>query len=236
MIDKLRGKLIEGGFLDDTHDKVYELNRQMCDIDIPLRNPIKPLSEETAQELIGKWEKIGKEWASKNKEIVESIFGNITNEKSNIMKEEKTKKMTKAEAFEWLKCKKVDTIGLGKEVMKKLFDCGVKWANGKCEYYDFSDYLLIEYNGDLYHCGNCGEAYWRMHHFEEIYTHDILSMEIIEEKKKSEEEEALDKISCLGAQIVDILLHMKGHHHVIITENTVALHDAGMSLFHSDPF
>ena len=86
------------------------------------------------------------------------------------MEEKKTKKMTKAEAFEWLKCKKVDTIGLGKEVMKKLFDCGVKWANGKCEYYDFSDYLLIEYNGDLYHCGNCGEAYWRMHHFEEIYA------------------------------------------------------------------
>ena len=151
------------------------------------------------------------------------------------MKEEKTKKMTKAEAFEWLKCKKVDTIGLGKEVMKKLFDCGVKWANGKCEYYDFSDYLLIESNGDLYHCGNCGEAYWRMHHFEEIYAHDILSMEIIDENK-TEEEKALDKISCLGAQIVDILLHMKGHHHVTITETTVALHGEGMSLFHSDPF
>ena len=75
---------------DDTHDKVYGLNKQMCDLDIPLRNPIKPLSEETAQELIGKWEKIGKEWASKKKEIVESIFVNITNEKSNIMEEKKT--------------------------------------------------------------------------------------------------------------------------------------------------
>ena len=221
--------------LDDTHDKVYELNKQMCDLDIPLRNPIKPLSEETAQELIGKWEKIGKEWASKKKEIIESIFGNITNEKSNIMEEKKTKKMTKAEAFEWLKCKKVETIGLGEEVQKKLFDCGVKWPNGKCEYYDFSDYLLIESNGDLYHCGNCGEAYWRMHHFEEIYAHDILSMEIIDENK-TEEEKALDKISCLGAQIVDILLRMKGHHHVTITETDVILHDEGMSLFHSDPF
>ena len=90
LIDKLRAKLMEGGFLDDTHDKVYELNKQMCDLGIPLRNPIKPLSEETAQELIGKWEKIGKEWASKKKEIVESIFVNITNEKSNIMEEKKT--------------------------------------------------------------------------------------------------------------------------------------------------
>lgn len=33
IIDKLRGKLMEGGFLDDTHDKVYALNKQMCDID-----------------------------------------------------------------------------------------------------------------------------------------------------------------------------------------------------------
>jgi hypothetical protein len=154
---------------------------------------------------------------------------------NRFMEEKKTKKMTKAEAFEYLKCKKVDTVGLGKEVMKKLFDCGVKWANGKCEYYDFSDYLLIEFNGDLYHCGNCGEAYWRMHHFEEISADDILSMEIIDENK-TEEEKALDKISCLGAQIVDILLRMKGHHHVAITETDVILYDEGMSLFHSDPF
>jgi hypothetical protein len=115
------------------------------------------------------------------------------------MEEKKTKKMTKAEAFEWLKCKKVDTIGLGKEVMKKLFDCGVKWANGKCEYYDFSDYLLIEYNGDLYHCGNCGEAYWRLHHFEEISVEDILSIEIVEEEK-----EPLDKWEEFASKVAKI--------------------------------
>lgn len=186
----------------------------------------KGLSEEMAQRL----NKVLEESHKSNVKYLE-----IMTKRLKDMEEKKTKKMTKAEAFEYLKCKKVDTIGLGKEVMKKLFDCGVKWANGKCEYYDFSDYLLIESNGDLYHCGNCGEAYWRMHHFEEIYAHDILSMEIIDENK-TEEEKALDKISCLGAQIVDILLHMKGHHHVTITETTVALHDEGMCLFHSDPF
>lgn len=168
-------------------------------------------------------------------EATKKRFAKYNKLNEDIMEEKKTKKMTKAEAFEWLKCKKVDTIGLGEEVQKRLFDCGVKWANGKCEYYDFSDYLLIENNGDLYHCGNCGEGYFRMHHFEEIYAHDILSMEIIDENK-SEEEKALDKISCLGAQIVDILLRMKGHHHVTITETTVALYDEGMCLFHSDPF
>ena len=186
------------------------------------------ISEEMARAVVEAFEetrKACKEFGETANEILEKLE----------QMEKKKNKMTKAEAFEWLKCKKVDTIGLGEAVMKKLFDCGVKWANGKCEYYDFSDYLLIEHNGDLYHCGHCGEAYWRAHHFEEIYAQDILSMEIIDENK-SEEEKALDKISCLGAQIVDILLRMKGHHHVTITETTVALHDEGMCLFHSDPF
>jgi hypothetical protein len=195
MIDKLRNKLMEGGFLDDTHDKVYELNKQMCDI--------------------------GKTILTKNKDIME---------------EKKTKKMTKAEAFEWLKGKKVYANGKGKEVQMKLFECGVSWATNHFVYYDFGDYLLIDTDGYLYHCGHEGDSYWRAHHFEKISADDILSIEIVDENKKSEEEEALDKISCLGAQIVDILLHMKGHHHVTITETTVALYDEGMCLFHSDPF
>ena len=147
--------------------------------------------------------------------------------------EKKKNKMTKAEAFEWLKCKKVNTIGLGKEVQKKLFDCGVKWANGKCEYYDFSDYLLIEHNGDLYHCGNCGEAYWRMHHFEEIYAQDILSLEI-EEENRSENE--VSDIVELGKKIQSLLSKISGHRHVVITEYDIILREEGMCLFHSDLF
>lgn len=210
MIDKLRAKLMEGGFADDTHDKVYELNKQMCDID-------KHLSEA-------------------------GYFGMIcegqveARKKLKDMEEKKINPMTKAEAFEYLKGKKVYANGRGKEVQMKLFECGVGWATNHFVYYDFGDYLLIETDGRLYHCGHEGDSYWRAHHFKEISADDILSIEIVEEKKKSEEEEALDKISCLGAQIVDILLHMKGHHHVTITETTVALHDEGMSLFHSDPF
>lgn len=218
----------------DTHDKVYELNNQMCDLDIPLRNPIKPVSEETVQELIGKWEAIGKEWASKKKEIVESILGNITIEKSNIMekKTKKTKKMTKAEAFEYLKHKKVavtrDTITL----QNKLFNIGYKWCDGSIVAMPMIDFLLIDdetfqFTESLLHFSKCD--------YTEISTDDILSMEIIDENK-TEEEKALDKISCLGAQIVDILLRMKGHHHVTITETTVTLHDEGMCLCHSDPF
>lgn len=150
--------------------------------------------------------------------------------------EKKKNKMTRAEAFEWLKCKKIDTIGLGKEVQKKLFDCGVKWANGKCEYYDFGDYLLIDFNGDLYHCGTFGDAYWRMHHFKEIYAHDILSLEIEEECAKDDGEYAANKISLLGSQICEILRQMNGRYHVEITEDDVYLFPEGTNLYHSDPF
>lgn len=132
------------------------------------------ISEEIAialSETLEESRKASKEWEE------------LENKLEKLEQMEKNKnKMTKAEAFEWLKCKKVNTIGLGEEVQKKLFECGVKWSSGKCEYYDFGDYLLIESNGDLYHCGNCGEVYWRAHHFEQIYAHDILSIEIIEDK------------------------------------------------------
>lgn len=156
MIDKLRAKLMEGGFADDTHYKVYELNKQMCDID-------KHLSEA-------------------------GYFGMIcegqveARKKLKDMEEKKINPMTKAEAFEYLKGKKVYANGRGKEVQMKLFECGVGWATNHFVYYDFGDYLLIETDGRLYHCGHEGDSYWRAHHFKEISADDILSIEILEDK------------------------------------------------------
>lgn len=149
-------------------------------------------------------------------------------------KTKKTKKMTKAEAFEYLKGKKVYANGKGKEVQMKLFECGVSWATNHFVYYDFGDYLLIETDGYLYHCGYEEDSYWRLHHFEEISADDILSIEIVEEK--SEKEDALDLISTVGARLSEVLRRMKGHKHIVITEDDVILYDEGMSLFHSDPF
>lgn len=170
-------------YLDDTHGKVYELNKQMCDLGIPSRYPIKPLSEETAQELIGRWEKIGEEWASKKKEIVESIFGNITIEKSNIM-EKKTNKMTKAEAFEWLKHKKVAVTGDTITLQNKLLNIGYKWCDGSIVAMPMIDFFLIDdetfqFTESLSHFRNCG--------YTEISADDILSIEIVEEKKEETE-------------------------------------------------
>lgn len=139
-----------------THDKVYELNKQMCDID-------KHLSEAGYFRMI--------------------CDGQIETRKKLIdMKEKKMNPMTKAEAFEWLKGKKVYANGKGKEVQMKLFECGVGWATNHFVYYDFGDYLLIETDGRLYHCGHEGDSYWRAHHFKEISADDIISIEILEDK------------------------------------------------------
>lgn len=220
--------------MDDTHDKVYALNRQMCDLDIPLRNPIKPLSEETAQDLIGKLEKIGKEWASKKNEIVESIFGNITNEKSNIMKEKKTKKMTRAEAFEYFKGKRAVCDNFNSAaIQRKFFEVGIKWRGGSTKPTEDSGvFLFVDLNGCLTHCNS--RAWFDTHEYEVLSADDILSIEIVDEK--SGEEDALDLISTIGARLTDVLRRMEGHKHIVITEDDVILYDEGMSLFHSDPF
>ena len=87
----------------ETHDKVYELIKQMCDID-------KHLSEAGYFRMI--------------------CDGQIETRKKLIdMEEKKTKKMTKAEAFEWLKCKKVcvSCREISEKVQSKLFACGVQW-------------------------------------------------------------------------------------------------------------
>lgn len=155
--------------------------------------------------------------------------------------EKKTKKMTNAEAFEYLKGKKVKCYersnALYCDLVKKITtECGCIYK-GFMSPPDVSVFAIhIDDAGYIRHlCTVDADKYNELKR-EEITTDNILSIEIVDEKKKSEEEEALDKISCLGAQIVDILLCMKGHHHVTITETTVALHDEGMSLFHSDPF
>jgi hypothetical protein len=175
-----------------THDKVYELNKQMCDI--------------------------GKA---------------ILTKKKNDMEEKKTKKMTKAEAFEWLKGKKVNAKDKDRVVQMKMFDCGIKWRCGKSEYFNFGSLLFIDNEGFLSHCGNDKE-YWKRHAYKEISADDIISIEIV--KDKNGEEAALDLISTVGARLSKVLRDMEGHKHVVITEDDVILYEEGMCLFHSEPF
>ena len=192
-----------------THDKVYEVNKQMCDLEIDR----------------DRWEKIGKEWASKKKGIVLSIL------KGNDMEK---KKMTKAEAFEWLKCKKVRVScrEISEKVQSKLFACGVQWKNIGTDFFDYGNYYVINSHGLLGHCEGMG-SYWENLINEEISADDILSIEIVEENRSEDE---LVEIVELGKKIQCLLSKLSGHRHVVITEDDIILREEGMCLFHSDPF
>lgn len=93
--------------------------------------------------------------------------------------------MTKAEAFEWLKCKKVRVScqGINESVQSKLFTCGVQWMGGGTDFCDYGNYYVINPHGLL---GHCEGPYWERLINEEISADDILSIEIVEEKYESE--------------------------------------------------
>lgn len=150
------------------------------------------------------------------------------------MEEKKTKKMTKAEAFEWLKCKKVSvsTRETSRKVQSKLFDCGVIWKNGGTDFCDYGNYYVINSHGLLCHCDGMG-SYWECLIIEEISADDILSIEIVEENRSEDE---VVEIVELGKKIMCLLPKLSGHRHVVITETDVLLYDEGISLYHSDPF
>lgn len=152
------------------------------------------------------------------------------------MKEKKTKKMTKAEAFEWLKCKKIDACDQVEAVQKKLFSLGVVWISGDKSIYDFGRYYFVDEKGELSHCDGF-EDFWIHHSFEKITYEDILSLEIEEEcAKDGNGEYAANKISLLGSQICEILRQMNGHYHVAITEDSVNLYPEGTNLYYIEPF
>lgn len=144
---------------DETHDKVYELNNQMCDID-------KHLSE------AGYFGKIYEGQVKARKKLKD-------------MEENKTKKMTKAEAFEYLKGKKVACVSRSRDVQRKLFEVGIRWNNGYADFLPNVSFLFINTKGMT----QCESRKWfDTHEYEEISADDILSIEIVEEEK-----EPLDK-------------------------------------------
>ena len=231
--------------LDDTHDKVYELNMQMCDIESGLSNDLLGVQMLIADKLAKDVVKGARtpDWAKNMLAGIPEhlsrakyeILDEILKEKNRFMEEKKTRKMTKAEAFEWLKCKKVyvSCREISEKVQLKLFACGVQWMSGGTDVCDYDDYYVINSHGRLGYCD--GGSFWENLINEEISADDILSIEIVEEKKCSEED-GFDLISTVGARLSEVLRRMEGHKHIVITETDVILYDEGMSLFHSDPF
>ena len=102
--------------------------------------------------------------------------------------------MTKAEAFEYLKGKKVSVSCQEKneKVQSKLFACGVQWKNGGTNVCYYSDYLVITPHGFLCHCDGLGSDYWNRLFHEEISADDILSIEIVEGTPKFSYEKVVE--------------------------------------------
>ena len=151
-----------------THNKVYELNKQMCDIGKTMNDPFEPISEEASQDIT-------------------KVLERMRNPKEYIMEEKKTKKMTKAEAFEYFKGKRVACDNFNcVAIQRKFFEVGVKWRGGSTDATkDRGNFLFVDLNGCLTHCNS--RAWFDAHAYEKISVDDILSIEIVEEKKPSQE-------------------------------------------------
>ena len=142
--------------------------------------------------------------------------------KFGILKENdmEKKKMTKAEAFEWLKCKKVSVScrEISEKVQSKLFACGVQWKNGGTSFCDYGNYYVINSHGLLGHCDGMG-SYWECLINEEISADDILSIEIVEE----DELNSYAKIAKLAQPLMDYLREIRSSERICISqENVVA--------------
>ena len=201
-----------------------------------LSDPLDPPREETIQmacDVLEHHLKTMRELNRKSKLPIE-----VTEEHIKIinrfMEEKKTKKMTKAEAFEWLKGKKVRVSDeeMNDRVQSKLFACGVQWKGGSTNVCYYSDYLVINPEGFLCHCDGLGEDYWNSLFHEEISADDILSIEIVEEKKNDERKgEILEEIAKLGEKISDLIEEYEGDIIIEIDQYEVLLRNSGDILY-----
>lgn len=98
------------------------------------------------------------------------------------MKEKKTKTMTKAEAFEYFKKKRVVCDNFNSvAIQRKFFEAGIKWRGGSTDATDDrGSFMFVDLNGCLTHCNS--REWFDTHEYEEISADDILSIEILEDK------------------------------------------------------
>jgi hypothetical protein len=181
-------------------------------------DPLEPLSEDANRAMLGCCEELAKDasdamwmmddivrraeenirlWNDNNKyarlirKAYECKFGKP---KEIDMKEKKTKKMTKAEAFEYLKGKKIKCIcavahedAQANKVEKFLFEIGCRyhfanhigWRDWYWPLYGF----IVDKNGEIYVAFENHMDFFAQDLSEPISADDILSIEIVEEKK-----------------------------------------------------
>ena len=115
--------------------------------------------------------------------------------------------MTKAEAFEYLKGKKVACVSRSRDVQRKLFEVGIRWNTGYADFLPNISFLFINTEGMT----QCGSRKWfDTHAYEEISADDILSIEIVEDTKPDCErnehvkalQELITKSGCIDCIII----------------------------------
>ena len=91
--------------------------------------------------------------------------------------------MTKAEAFEYFKGKRVACDNFNcVAIQHKFFDVGIKWRGGSTKATDErGSFIFVDLNGYLTHCNS--RVWFDTHEYEVLSADDILSIEIIEDKK-----------------------------------------------------
>ena len=127
--------------------------------------------------------------------------------------EKKTKKMTKAEAFEYFKGKRVVCDNYNcVDKQRKFFEVGVKWRGGSTDATDDrGNFLFVDLKGCLTHCNS--REWFDRHEYEEISADDILSIEIVEE-----ENEPLDKWDDFSRRVAKIQETLKADEVTVITK------------------
>ena len=93
-----------------------------------------------------------------------------------------TKKMTKAEAFEYFKKKRVVCDNFNSvAIQRKFFEVGIKWRGGSTDATDDrGSFMFVDLNGCLTHCNS--RTWFDTHEYDEIGADDILSIEIVEDE------------------------------------------------------
>lgn len=141
-------------------------------------------------------------------EATEKRFAKYNKLNEDIMEEKKTKKMTKAEAFEYLKGKKVKCyLGhnyVGKLLLTKIIECGFKSEITVPEGNEpFSWAFFMLRSGETMMLDLAFADTYRTYEYGEINAEELLSIEIVEDEPLDKWEDFANKVAKIQETLED---------------------------------
>lgn len=130
--------------------------------------------------------------------------------------EKKTRKMTKAEAFEYVKDKKILCCGKGKELQEKLFSLGYKWNNGKTDI--FAVEIIFTIGGGI--SFTVDPKIFAEDYHKELLVEDVLAIELIPEGLRKESL-SYEKVVELAKPLMDYLRRVEASERICVTQENV---------------